>query len=380
MITSCRGLLLLLLALLSFVCFGQEPRSSAADSTLQKEKQPVKTTALKVESVTDISFPLNPFIVAPVVCGEEGTILVRTTASGGVGDLTAISKDGKWVKSFDLTKMTDIVRPSARAFFVRDSDVYMLVHGSSLESEVRTVRRPDGSTEKQVVPDRTLYFVAHFKQDGSYRGAVSLDIPILALQIGVFPTGDFLIAGTTKDMQETRIALVNANGQFNRYVELKDDIRLQRDTNTTGTDPSSLPNRGKRFGEGFNEAAQISSIVADGRSLLLVRKGQQIPVFSISAGGEVENIRLDVPEGYQLWDIRPTPNFWVALFVHRISDTAGVEFVSMAMQPNTGKVLQSYSYERFPGFGLACTDGTEFSFLIRDDNQLKILKLISSGR
>lgn len=364
--------------LLIVQCFGQESPPPAVAP--QPEKPRVTRTALEVESITDIPFVTSPFIAAPVVCGGDRSIFVRTASSGAVGNLIAISSDGKWTTSFDLNKMTDIVDPSATTFFVRDVEVYLLVRGSLLEGELRRLRRPDGSLETQPLHSDTRYYVAHFKSDGTYMGAVSLDIPMVPLQIGVFQNGDFLIAGTTKDRQQARVALVKSNGQFDRFIELKDDIRIREEADPTGADPAALPRIGKRFGEGFADAVRVSTIIGDGRNLLLVRKGQNSPVFSISAGGKVESTRLNVPDGYRLWDIRTTRDFWVALYMHRISDAAGVEFSSMAIEPNTGKVLEAYSYERFPGFGLACTDGIEFSFLIRDDNKLRVLKLISSHR
>jgi hypothetical protein len=371
----------LLLILSSMLCFGQEPPTAAAPVAEKPDIGP--TTILRVESTVDVPSVADPFIVTPVVCGVDGAIFVRMARSNVVGNLIAISSDGKGITSFEPSKITDITNPKAERFFVRDSDVYILVHGSGPESKPITLRRPDGSIEHQMAPTSPpQYFIARFKSDGAYLGAVLLDIPFTPAQVGAFPSGDFLVAGSTKNMREARVALVKSNGQFNRFVELKNDIHLQSESNgSTETSSAALPTTGKRFGEGFFEAIQISTIVADGRNLLLIRTGQHSPVFSVSPGGEVEDIWLKVPEGYRLRDIKTTPYFWVASFMHRLSEEgAGVEFSSMAIDPKTGKALEVYAYNTFPGFGFACTDGLEFSFLVRDDNKLKILKLISSHR
>src|SRR6266700_17912 len=362
------------------LCVGQERLSSVAPVA---EKLNIRPTTLRVESTVDVPFVANPFIAAPVRCGPDGAIFFRTASSSAVGNLIAISHDGKLIGSFEVGKITDLINPSPITFFVTGSDVYMLVRSSGSESKAVTVRRPDGSTENQQMPSSLpRQFIARFKSDGTYRGAVLLDIPLTPWQIGAFTNGDFLVAGTTKNGLEARVALVKSSGQFNRFVDLKDDIRLRSESDSvTGTSTNSLPRVGKHFGEGFSEAIQGSTIIEDGRNLLLVRKGQRSPVFSVSPGGEAEAIQLNVPEGYNLWDIRAASNFWVALYMHRLPEEGtGVEFSSMAIDPKTGKVLEVYSYDRFPGFGLACTDGLEFSFVIRDDNKLKILKLISSRR
>jgi len=342
-------------------------------------------TALEIESSVDVPSVSDPFISAPVMCGDDGAIFVRTATASAASDLISISRDGSTTTSFNASKMSDMVNPSATTFFVRGTDVYLLVRGSAGESETLALRRPDGSLETQL-SSPTRQFVAHFKKDGTYIGATALDIPFRPLQVGAFPNGDFLIAGTTKDLQETRVALVKGNGQFNRFVELADDIRLQSGPLAKGEDAeahgsaTSLPQTGKRFGEGFFDATQISVIVADGPHLLVVRKGQRVPVFSVSPSGQVEAVRLDTPEGYSLWDIKTTRDFWVALFTHRLQEGKGVEFSSMAIDRRTGKTLKQYYYSHFPGFGLACTDGSEFTFLIRDATQLKIVRLTSSNR
>ena len=357
-------------------CLSQEPSSQVTASVPQQIQR--RPTALKAESAVDVLFATNPFIVAPIMCGTDGTIFVRTATSNSVGNLLAITSDGKFTTSFDISKVTDIMNPSPTTFFVRDSDVYMLARGSMPEDKILALKRPDGSTENQRIY-ASQHFIMRFKRDGSYAGAIPLDLPLVPLQVGVFPDGEFLIAGTTKDRQEARIALASSSGQFSRLIELKDDIRLRSELEDTGrSSPTSLPRTGARFGEGFSEAIQTSSIISDGRNLLLVRKGQKAPVFSISPGGDVKAIHLNVPQGYSLWDIRTTPNLWVALYMHRISDAQGVEFSSMAIHPDTGEILESYAYDRFPGFGFACTDGIEFSFLVRENNKLKILKLLSS--
>src|SRR5258707_12359893 len=96
---------ILLLILWFSLCFGQEPSPPAAAPVA--ESLDIRSTALKVESTVDVPFVANPFIVAPVVCGPDGVIFVRTASSSAVGNLIAISSDGKWTTSFEASKITD---------------------------------------------------------------------------------------------------------------------------------------------------------------------------------------------------------------------------------------------------------------------------------
>jgi len=300
---------------------------------------------------------------------------------GAVADLVSISSDGKDVVRFERARMSDVPQPVPGAFFATGSDVYLLTRSVVPTSETRKLRDPTGSV-KDVPLTRSQYVIAHFKSDGSYIGAIPLDIPFTPLQLGVFIDGGFLVAGVAKDANEPKIALVRSNGQFHRFVDLQGDIQLRSDQSGSEREPpsTSLPRVGKRFGEGFSDSLHNSAIVPYGRNLLLLRSGQDTPVFSISPGGSAEAVHLEAPEGYKLWALKTVANEWTALYTRRISDTEGVEFATFALEPTTGKAIARYTYPKFLGFAMACADGVEFSFLVRENEKLKIVKLLSTRR
>jgi len=74
------------------------------------------------------------------------------------------------------------------------SDVYVLLMGHfAFGHEIRLRTQARKVISQQATG--TANFVAHFQGDGTYAGAVRHDLPFNPQQLGVFPNGDFLIAG-----------------------------------------------------------------------------------------------------------------------------------------------------------------------------------------
>jgi hypothetical protein len=227
-------------------------------------------------------------------------------------------------------------------------------------------------------------FIVQFRRDGTYVRSFPLDLPFAPRQIGAFPSGGFLAAGAAKDgTYKPVIALLKSSGDFDRYLELKGDIHLldtskKKDSN----DPTALPLRPPNAQErekSLSIAENLSVIVPDGPNLLLVRSGQKAPVFSVSAGGEVKAVNPEVPSGFTLYDLRTGQNTWVALYTHPRSEDpkdASVVLETYALDPSSGKAIARYVYPNFLGFGLACSDGFEFTVLERQEDKIELIKLV----
>lgn len=90
-------------------------------------------------------------------------------------------------------------------------------------------------------------------------------------------------------------------------------------------------------------------------------------------------ITSDVPSGFTLYDLRASQNMWVALFTHPHSDdpkNVAVDIETYALDPVSGKAVARYVYPGFMGFGLACSDGVDFTVLERPSDKLELVKLV----
>ncbi|MFZ0318093.1 MAG: hypothetical protein WAL56_03130 [Candidatus Sulfotelmatobacter sp.] len=300
----------------------------------------------------------------------------------GVEDPVSVSRDGKTVVRFGKEKINDIPRPVPLDVFLGGSDVYILTRGTVPLGYDTKLQKPNG--EVQIQPaTKSGAFVAHFERDGRYAGSVRLDIPFSAQHLGVFEDGDFLIVGADLSAGSTgdpRLAIVGSNGQLRRLIELKGDVHAQQEAEgaVKQKDATALP----RFGTGvdFNKSllgmASRAHIAKNGPNLLLFRPTNG-PVFSISPSGEVRVHALKVKGDYNLFSVKASRDSWIVEYITDVPADKPAEFHTYAFDPETDVPLREYFLPAALGFGLACTEGDEFTFIMADEetNTLKLVKL-----
>lgn len=371
--------------LLSFL-----PLAAAAQDSPEAGQPSRHVPLIRLEDASsrEVPFATQDALTTPILCAADGTSFVQLvrvnpqSASPGMSDILSISTNGNQVVQFNSGKINDINEPYIRNFAVGDSDLYVLVRGSIPENKILKFKKPNGEIFEQQAA-RPVDYIAHFKKDGSYRGAIRLDIPFDPLQVGVFPDGDFLIAGDDKSTVEPRIALVKANGQLQRFVELPGDLHRQgeqqADTNSKdkNADPAALPQFGKAYNDNLYGALHLSMIIPDGRNMLLVRPGYRVPVFSISPGGEVMAINLEMPAGHALADLKVGKNNWIGIYTQRRTDGNGLEIETAVHDSATGKMIAQYAYPRALGLAAACVGQGQISFLTTQENGKLILNTLS---
>lgn len=340
---------------------------------------PEKVPLSEVSVVQVPSLPAES-IVMPVLCDADGGLLFRLAMPDtGVGDPVSVSSDGGTVTRYGKEKINDISRPVSFSMFLRGSEVYILTRGSIPLGYETKWRAPTGEVESHQA-SKSGTFVAHFERDGRYVGAVPLYLPFKPLHLGVFADGDFLISGADPFTSEPRVAIVGPNGQFRRLVELQGDVHAQEESGSPakGKDSTALPlsTPWQGFAESLKDVVYTSQIAADGPNLLLFRPVSG-PVFSISPSGEARAHSLQVRGNYRLFTIKATRTAWVAEFIHELPGGTGQEFATYSFDPESGTPLRQYLFPRDLGFGLACTDGDQFTFVMANDETrtLQLLKL-----
>lgn len=342
----------------------------------QNQPRPIETfTPLEIKSQEKVPLLGASALVMPVSCTPNGTIYVRLASPAGVEEVVSISSHDRQTVRFSKQKIYDIPNPALGTVFATDSDVYIRVTSDSNPRGVK-LKLPlsDGTADQNIQTVGTRkYHIAHYKPDGTYVGGLVLDIPLVPRQIGVFANGDFLVAGMTADTREPRLALVKADGQLLRFINLQDDIRGDAPQFTEKANrPRVIPGSG-----GLQQAIDFSSIMQDGENLVLVRRGSQAPVFSISPSGEVTPVRVIVPSGYSLFTLNVSRDSWIAQYAYREDDGKGIKFVTYSINRSTGELMNGYSYPVPLGVGLACTTDGEFTFLkMGTDDTLSLVKAV----
>jgi hypothetical protein len=351
---------------------------------------PMEVSLNEASAVEVPSLPAES-IGAPLLCGPDGRILFRlATPEAGVEDPVSVSKDGKTVIRFGREKINDIPRPLLLSIFLLGTDVYIITTGSTPLGSDTKWRTPTGKAVSQPV-SKSGTFIAHFEGNGNYAGAVRLDLPFKPQRLGVFENGDFLVSGAEPSTDEPRVAIVASNGQLRRLVELKGDVHAQEESGPPGKskEPTALPRFRPAPGrppqssmtETLSGVVSASQIARDGPNLLLFRPING-PVFSISPSGEVRIRKLKVEGSYRLYTIKAAGNSWIVEFLHDVPHSAAVELSTYAFDPDSGAPLREYFFPTDLGWGLACTDGDEFTFVIANQktNTLKLVTLAPAAK
>jgi hypothetical protein len=163
-------------------------------------------------------------------------------------------------------------------------------------------------------------------------------------------------------------------------LELKGDVHALETSDPAGRakDPTALP---RRSPPGSTEpsllnAVYTSQIAKDGPNLLLFRP-MNGPVFSVSPSGEVRVHKLTVEGDYRLYTIKANGNSWIVEFLHNVPHREAVELSTYAFDRDSGSLLRQYFFAADIGWGLACVDGDEFTYVVADQstNALKLVKL-----
>jgi hypothetical protein len=333
---------------------------------------PEKVSLGEVSTVQVPSLPPES-IGAPLLCDPDGRILFRMAMPGATEDPVSVSADGKTVIHFAKEKINNIPQPVFASMFLSGSDVYILTWG----------KMPlQGGRTSKISP-----FVVHFESDGRYVGSVPLDLPYQPLQLGVFGNGDFLIPGTEPSTGDPRLALVAPNGQLRRMIELKGDVHAEEDSTGSAKqkgDPTALPRYNSPdspSAPSLYNAVYLSQIAKDGPNLLLFRP-MNGPVFSVSPSGEVRVHKLKVEGDFSMYTIKATPNFWIVEFTHNVPHSEAVEMSTYAFDPESGTPLREYFFPGDIGWGLACTDGNGFTFVMADIEKktLSLVKLAATAK
>jgi len=354
-------------------CLGQgTPRHPARKANRTVEK-------VSLTEVTTVQVPSLPAesLVAPLLCDPDGRIFLRLAMPDtGLRDPVLVSSDGKSVIEFSHQKINDIAEPVLFRMFLAGSELYALAGGSVPLNRELNLQTPNGKTITEQATENRM-FIARFEPDGSYAGAVRLDLPFEPHQLGVFADGDFLIAGADPSTYDPRAAIVGSDGQFRRFIELKGDVHAQEEPYPASKDkdPTALPRLKAARGDSLRDIVMSSEVVQDGANILLFRDWNS-PIYSISPSGDVRARRLKMGGDFRIFTIKATRSSWIVEFLRSPTQGDG-EFATFAFDPESGNPLREYSFPSELGWGLACTNGEEFTFVAadRETHNLKIVKL-----
>lgn len=343
--------------------------SSAPEGRQTSTQIPLLHIKLTDNSKVSLPYPDTlPTLVKQ--CDNDGNVYSSIFGSNGL-DIAGFTEDG--IRVFSASAITDVPEASINRFFITDSGVEVLVTGiENVKKKIvtDTIAGTDQKVQRVKKEGDTVYYIARFAKDGTYKSAVELDIPrLVPYQIGAFPSGNYILAGI-KDDTEPLLFLVNSSGQAVKLLELPGDIAEGSKALQTffssdrGSDPTPV-----------SVAAMFASILSYRDKVLFVRTGMNPIVYEIRDGGEIRAIKLHLPSGYSIGNILQSDNKWMVelqkgpLFRAADAESEGereTERNFVEIDPENGKVLRQYRLRGsrravdVPAVFLPCWRGGEF--------------------
>ncbi len=312
-----------------------------AGSTKQKPKSSLPVFEVALSDDPDYSsLPAKYWSetrLPEATCNGDGNLYISI---GGQG-LVALTPAG--IIPFLTDKMTDIPHPSVTGLGL-DPDISadglsFRVSGVD-DSKVKTTTWTDDAGHPHVERDATdarINYIARFDKDGTYKGAIKLDLPFLMFKFATFDSGTLLAQGLDQN-EVPRVALLDASAQFMRYLDLRKDI------STALTGPTD---EGKCSGctESTLSVVLSSDFTPWNGRMLLWRAFMSRPsVYEVQESGETRVVRIKAPHDYYLGaPIRSDGNWLLSFRKIGAKEASWVAFDSvLEVDPQNGELVREY--------------------------------------
>jgi hypothetical protein len=350
------------------LCGSGTAQTKASKITKDTPKPPPPIFEINLSEDSDLgSMPWAKDWPAPTQgdCDGEGNLYVwRWPPGQGLAGLTP-----KGIVTFLSGQMTDIPTPFARGGFVSESAVYVGVDGIENPSqEDKTVEDAEGHkfTLRGTKGERRRY-IARFDKDGTYKGALKLDLPFYVSTFAGFESGTIVAQGLDEN-KIPRIAMLDSSGQLIRYLQLEKDMSAV----------SEIPKTEIRYGGSQADAGAIvmtSSFTPSNGKLLFLRSLASQRVYEIQESGEVRAVKIKAPDGYDVEGLIATDKNWLVLFRRPNPNAAwsDAQHSMFEVDPESGELLREYRVKS-PDTGVSCFLNSEFWALRYKDGKLTVAR------
>ncbi|HEU5406535.1 MAG TPA: hypothetical protein VFU48_02130, partial [Nitrospira sp.] len=334
---------------------------SRSFSTQSKALESAPTVRLVAGSTSALHIPKTATFLGPYWCQPDGAMVteylgipVGTAATAPLGSMIAvIGLDGKVkarISPREQLPAGKIDPAYIGTLFVNSDEIFVLTRKAPPTGHKQ--KPPD--IEKSLFDDTDQRFlIASFAPNGEYKSSVQLDLPFSPMQAAAFDSGNFVIAGVDYGTRKPRIAIVRQDGVVDRMLDLPGDISAAK----LGMDESREHGT---LAEGVTVSAVMSTLVPNGNSVLLMRRGASGPQYLISDSGAVRKVRLPSLRGFERETVQPVTRGLLVTFTKTVKEN--VESVSVLLDRESLKPILNYRFQTAP-YSAVCSQGTGFVIL-----------------
>ena len=277
-------------------------------------------------------------------CDDRGNPYVQVHRHSLLNGDEVLKFDEKGIVTFETNKISDLVEPKWMADFASDSELYMLIEGNT-HWEQRSEKSDDGQEGVYwKITGEPRYYITRFDADGSYKGALKLDLPFRPEQFSGFASGNFLVAGIDADFKP-RLVLLDSSGQMLRNIEFAKEGQKEKQEAAEWTVMRSFYEELEEYPEDIGEAralARLTSFFPYQNDVLYFRGRTGEPIYRITAGGEVSPVKIKSEEGYSVNYILPSDRNW---FVVPTESGKDAKSIVDELSPARREVIAHYLVE-----------------------------------
>jgi hypothetical protein len=234
-------------------------------------------------------------IALPFQCTSDGTVFVDMVLqslpnSFPVEQLVSIPPSGE-AHEFRLDQLTDLYDVVRKGRYASESKVAFLVMAASEDKQGKEAYATSDGTKHEVtrnLADRHDYIVI-FDREGNYKKKLQMDDTFAVQRVGAFPSGTFLACGFNKQDHSPRLALLQDDAKFLRFLELP-----------KGDAPESMFGMKDSTGRGVAIYVAPSQLVPHGDSILIVQNKTKFPLLEVNEAGMIRAIQPKLPKGTQI--------------------------------------------------------------------------------
>jgi hypothetical protein len=355
------GVLLVLL-----VCGAGMAQTKTSTTGKYTPKAPPPVFEIKLSEDSDLgSVPWSKDWATPSQgdCDGDGNLYVWTWPPGQ--GLVGFTRKG--IVTFLTGQMNDIPSPFAHGGFVSESAVYLGVDGIENPEQVnKTVEDAEGHKLRlREMKGERYRYIARFDRDGTYKGAIKLDLPFYVSTFAVFQSGSMVAQGLDEN-KIPRIALLDSSGQLIRYLQLEKDMSAV----------SEIPKKEISFGGDKADAGAIvmtSNFVPSNEKMLFLRSLASVRVYEIQENGEVRAVKIKAPDGYDVEGLIETDRNRLVIFRKPNPNGAwsDAQHSLFEVDPESGELLKEYRVKA-PDTGVSCFFNGEFWSVRYNDGKLTV--------
>jgi hypothetical protein len=327
--------------------------------------------ALRASSTMNVASEIGGAVMSGTKCDADGNLYIRKYASDRplLGPVVKIDPDGKRVALFDPVAFSQQALDRADAFSpASDGGMYQVAQSGVLKPRI---------------------YVLHFSSDGSTSSPVQLEADFEVYAFAAFASGNFLLSGMKRDLQNKNdrgrnfTAVFSADGRELAQLSFKESSAPRKageKPGAGGIQPAAARNEVQNEVQRNAEKAAPRLDLADAETgsdgnLYVMRRSAPTLVYVIAPSGKImQTLEIaaplpgTAPNAFHVSGNRLAISFWSE---ERQSQTIVVA------DAQTGGKIASYSDPTGLGTSFACYSANDgvFTFLkLGEGNALEVIR------